>query len=176
MSPFEKAFKHVIGVEGGYSNHEADSGGATKYGITLQTLRDYNNDQTLTEKEVKNLALEESQAIYYSKYWKPLRLDEIQDELALLIFDQGVNRGLHSATMNVQQSLNQVRDEKIAEDGIMGPNTIEALKDANPKSFSVEFFKQSQLDYARIVESDPSQAVFIEGWLHRTHRMLDIIV
>ena len=39
MSDYNRAFEYAVGNEGGYSDHPADRGGKTKYGITESTLR-----------------------------------------------------------------------------------------------------------------------------------------
>src|SRR6056297_511042 len=39
MARFDSIFNHIVDLEGAYSNHSADTGGKTKFGITEATAR-----------------------------------------------------------------------------------------------------------------------------------------
>lgn len=88
MSFFPQAFAIIIGEEGGYSNDPADPGGETKYGISK---REYPN------LDIAQLTLEQAQDIYQRDYWSPLNCDSHGWEMALVLFDCGVNQGVSAA-------------------------------------------------------------------------------
>lgn len=167
---FDKAFEDVIGVEGGYSNHPDDRGGPTNFGITQDVLASYRG-KPVTENDVKNLSLNEAKMIYRARYWNPLGCDHIKSTiLASILFDQGVNRGITAAAKTMQMCLN------VKVDGMIGPKTIEAINAQQGKNLAVAFIFASQESYARIVQNNHSQAVFLVGWLRRTHKLFEMVL
>jgi lysozyme family protein len=76
-----------------FENDPQDPGGATKFGVTLNELRSYRNDNTLTAHDVANLTLEDVKPIYFNDFWKKMRCDELPVGVDLIVFDYGVNAG-----------------------------------------------------------------------------------
>lgn len=123
--------KDLIELEGGYVNHPNDSGGATKYGITLNVARFYGFTG-----DIKDLSEETAFQIYNAKYWAPLRLDKVIEFSHLLakeLFDTAVNCGPGTSVLFLQRCLNAFNaqgilypDSKL--DGIMGEKTLANLK------------------------------------------------
>ena len=70
MTPFERALQHTLGIEGGFSADAADSGGATRWGITEAVAREFGY-----QGEMKDLPLEFAADVYRQKYWNLLQLD-----------------------------------------------------------------------------------------------------
>lgn len=62
-SKFEMLFKYILMVEGGFSNHKHDKGGATNYGIINSVAKKYGYD-------VEKLTIEQAKEIYYKDYYK----------------------------------------------------------------------------------------------------------
>jgi len=130
MNTFEKALKHTLGIEGGFSDDRRDSGGATRYGITEKVARAFGYEGLMSE-----LPLDLAKRIYKEQYWDIIRLDEvaaIAPEVALELFDTGVNCGQARAVQFLQRSLNlfnnnasQYADLEV--DGLIGRNTLTAL-------------------------------------------------
>ncbi|MDO5089873.1 MAG: NlpC/P60 family protein, partial [Leptotrichiaceae bacterium] len=86
---FEKIFKYLTDVEGVYSNHKNDKGGATKYGIIEAEARKYGYKGNMRE-----LPLETAKEIYKNKYFYGNKLDKINDDrVALSVCDWIVNSG-----------------------------------------------------------------------------------
>src|SRR5690606_7789917 len=75
---FNEALEHVLQVEGGFVNHPADKGGATKFGITRATLAAWRTRPVSVE-DVQRMNREEAAAIYRKRYWDYMRLDAIED-------------------------------------------------------------------------------------------------
>jgi len=169
VSDFDDSFAHVLGVEGDYSNNPFDSGGPTKYGITQDTLSSYRG-KPCYEADVKNLSLNEAKMIYRARYWNTLNLDDINNnDLATVIFEQAVNRGAVTAAKQIQNLCG------VKEDGMIGPKSIESINLKPPLGLAFKFICASQESYCRIVQKNPTQAVFITGWIKRTHKLLDLI-
>lgn len=88
MSFFLQAFAIVVEEEGAYVNDPADPGGETKYGISK---REYPN------LDIAQLTLAQAQEIYQRDYWNALDCDAYPWEMALVLFDCGVNQGVSAA-------------------------------------------------------------------------------
>lgn len=162
MSNFERAFAEVIGFEGNYSNHPADKGGETKYGISK---RAYPNV------DIANLTLEGAKGLYWLDYWNKLTLALINDDdVACEIFEQAVNMGRTQAVLHLQRSLTLNRFPTTA-DGLMGPLTISRTNAAVSQGRKVPLLKCLNgfqfIRYLEIVENNPEQSVFFVGWLKR---------
>lgn len=163
---FEKAFKEVIGIEGGYVNDPTDRGGETKYGISKRAYPDL---------DIKNLTLSKAMQIYKRDYWDhfKLNIEEIEDyEIQLEVFDTAVNMGPVTAGEIFQKSLNVLnRNGKnfpdVEVDGWVGKNTLWAYRTVNKKIFLKVLNGFQFMRYVEIVKSNPSQERFFNGWMKR---------
>lgn len=159
---FNKIFDYILLVEGGYSNHPLDNGGATKYGIIERVAREHGY-----KGDMKELSKEIAKSIYYEDYYLKNKLDNILNtKVALSIFDFAVNCGNVTAKKKVQIALNNL-GFKLVVDGILGIKTISALNDVDVDKFLNEYHTQQKLYYHRIVKKNPSQIYFLKGWLNR---------
>lgn len=136
MKTVQQLISGVIEREGGaqYTDHAEDSGGPTKYGVTLRTLAKWRSS-VLTADDVRNLSEEEARQIYLSRYWYRPGFDKIapiSHFVARELLDTGINMGPATAVTFLQRTLNlfndrqrHYRDMKV--DGYAGPVTREAL-------------------------------------------------
>jgi lysozyme family protein len=90
---YPTAIKSVLAHEGGYTNHPADPGGPTNWGITIADARMYWKS-TATAADVKAMPLSVAQDIYKKRYWDAQRCDELPAGLDYSVFDYGVNSGI----------------------------------------------------------------------------------
>lgn len=132
MTPaFERAFKKLLGIEGEYSNHPDDSGGATRWGVTEFLARRYGY-----QGEMRHYPLEQARHVYEKEFWDRLRLEEVAAlsfPIADEMFDTEVNTPAGTAVVFLQRSLNALnrgehdyQDVKV--DGRMGPATLAVLR------------------------------------------------
>lgn len=162
---FDKAFKLVLGAEGGYSNDKADRGGATNFGITQYTYDAWNNKHKMVRSSVKNIKLTEVKEIYETEYWVPAGCQKLSTKLAIVHFDSAVNHGVSKANKLLQRSVG------VKEDGKIGPKTIAAIN-ALPEGVVIEDYIAVRIDfYHDIVTNDLSQTRFLKGWLNRVARL-----
>jgi lysozyme family protein len=56
-------------------------------------------------------------------------------------------------------------------DNIMGAKTIKAINSMNAQELFNVYQQNRREHYIRIVKQDPTQKVFIKGWLDRVDRM-----
>lgn len=171
---FYEALDHVFRDEGGFVENKFDNGGATKYGITLKTLREHKNDPTLEVKVLEAMGQETAGEIYLKNYYEPLGLIPCRNRLAcILIFNQAVNRGVAAVKDDLQSILGIKLNPSY-------PNIIDLLNFYNDESdkvpmmnigFALDFLVRSQEHYIAIVKNNPKMSVFLFGWLARTHRL-----
>lgn len=60
-----------------------------------------------------------------------------------------------------------IPDAKLEVDGVVGDKTISAINKATPEQLKA-IANELEAYYRRLVEKDPSQARFLNGWLKRT--------
>ena len=171
----DKLIDDLIRREGGYSNHPADRGGPTNWGITEQVARawGYLGD-------MKALPRSAAVTIYKNRYWSGPKFDQVAaicpaigDEL----FDTGINMGVATAGKFLQRALNVLNRgasdyPDIGTDGAVGPMTLHALEGFMKKRGAAggEVLRKA-LDglqcarYVEIAEGNPSQESFAYGWL-----------
>lgn len=151
----------IIDREGGFVNDPADTGGATKYGITIATLANWRG-HPVTVEDVQNLTVDEARSIYSKMYILDHKIDKIPTSmLQSNIIDYGVMSGPKTAIMNVQAILG------LKTDGVLGPVTLKAILSTDLRKLNNELVKRRILNYARIVQNQPKKLKFLYGWLKR---------
>ena len=95
-SSFDACLARVLAHEGGYTNHPADPGGPTNFGITIADYRRYVKPLA-TAADVRVMTLDEAKAIYRARYWDALACDDLPAGVDYAVFDYGVNSGVARA-------------------------------------------------------------------------------
>lgn len=81
--------------EGGWSNHKADPGGATMFGITQAVYDAWRQSRGLSKISVRNISLSEAKLIYRQQYWKPtVETFQLFPGVDLAVYDASVNSGV----------------------------------------------------------------------------------
>ncbi len=126
----------IIAREGGYVNDPDDPGGATKFGITIATLRglgiDLDGDGTVTAGDVKRLTHAQARDIIIEHYFRRPQIDALPEALQATVFDMQVNAGAQAIRL-LQRLLGEL-GEPVAIDGVIGPQTIGAARRAHEKA------------------------------------------
>lgn len=171
----ERLIDAVLDREGGYSNHPADRGRETCFGITSAVARANGYDGPMR-------ALPEStaRAIYRRLYWVRPRLDAVAvlaPAVAAELFDTGVNMGPAVAASFLQRVLNALNRgagdyPDIAVDGQIGAATLVALRRflarRGPGGAAVLLKAIEALQgerYLALAERRPADEAFLYGWL-----------
>lgn len=161
---FDKALQAVLGMEGGYSSHPADRGGATRYGVTEAVARKHGYTGSM-----KDLPLRTAVAIYRKDYWTPFGLDEIPNhDIAAFLFDCAVNHGGGGMARIAQRAV--AHRIPIAVDGKWGPQTraaIGQLARTYPTNLLGALKVERGRTFIALAEKSPSQRAFLWGWLKR---------
>ena len=125
---FDTAFDRLIGHEGKFTDDSKDRGNwttgvigkgqckGTKYGISAMTYPDL---------DIRNLTLDQAKAIYKRDWWDRINADDLHPAIVFQVWDFAVNAGMGTAKRKLQKAVN------VAEDGIIGPMTIKAIKKAD---------------------------------------------
>jgi lysozyme family protein len=128
MKTVQQIAMEIVAREGGYVNDPDDPGGATKYGVTLGTMQriglDLDGNGRINEADVKRLTRDKARDIFVEHYFKGPRIDELPPVLQASVFDMYVNTGANAVRI-LQRLLNDM-GQRIAIDGAVGPQTIEA--------------------------------------------------
>ena len=168
MNTFDKAFQKTMQVEGGYVNHPDDPGGATKFGITQETAY-----RLGYRKDISKLTLDKAKELYKNNYWNNLGYDEIDNEdIAIEMFDQAVNMGPANANKNLQKSYNLLAvplgKNQIAEDGVIGPNTLAAVNSLSKQTALFNLLNGYQImHYIKLAEAKNHYKTFLAGWINK---------
>ncbi len=172
MNAFQRAFAHTIGLEGGYVNNPDDPGGETIFGITRRDHPDL--------WETGRPTLEQAQQRYRDQYWTPINVDGIAGisiEVAMELFDTGVNVGPGTAAKWLQRSLNACNRNQqdysdITVDGGIGPASIAALRsfyrrwEGQADAIMLRALNVLQgAYYFELAETNVKYETFFNGWL-----------
>ena len=165
----------VIGREGGFSNHPADRGGATRWGVTEAVARahGYRGDMRAYPRD-------EAALVYRRLYWLRPGFDRVADHAPLVaaeLFHTGVNMGPAVAAGFLQRALNALNRgagdyADIPVDRRIGDRTIAALRGfvarRGPEGEKVLLKAIEALQgerYLRLAEERPANEAFLYGWL-----------
>jgi lysozyme family protein len=156
---WEKSFAQMIRSEGGFVNHPSDPGGATNWGVTKKVWEDWVGHQ-VTVDDMKQLTQEQVKPLYFEKYWKPVKGDDLPIGVDFLVFSFGVNAGTGRATKTLQTALGVVAD------GAIGPNTMAKIQAADAKDL-IEKFSNTKTAFYKSLNTF---GTFGKGWLNRVER------
>lgn len=163
MADFKKYAPKLLRLEGGFVNHPDDRGGITNCGITIQTYREYcGQDKTI--KDLQNMSYGTWEKIMKNGHWDKCKADMIENQqLAEIIVDWCVNSG--SVGIRKVQEIVGCKP-----DGIVGTITLSLINAADAEALFDRIWKARQQFYINIVKKNPSQKVFMNGWMNRLNQ------
>lgn len=172
MADYLLAYNQVLQNEGGYVNDPDDPGGETYKGVTRKFFPKWEGWTTidLLKKQSgfpKNLdsdtELQESVKTFYEvQFWSRIKGDDITDQdVATSIFDFAVNAGVTTSASLAQMVVG------VAADGIIGPQSIEAINKYNVELFLAKFTLAKIARYIHIVQKRPKSKKYFYGWIRR---------
>jgi lysozyme family protein len=156
-SSYDDALARLLVHEGGYTNHPADPGGPTNFGITIYDYRKYVKPDA-TAADVRAMKLSEAKGIYRAKYWDAQRCDELPAGVDYAVFDYGVNSGIGRSGKVLRRVL------KIADNtGVIADTVIAAAHAADAKALIVAICDER----LRFLQGLRTWGVFGAGWGRR---------
>lgn len=148
MAPFDAAFAELVNpnLEGGFSNDPSDNGNwtggargvgtlkGTKWGVSAAAFPDL---------DIANLTIVQARSIYLG-WWNELQCPAVPAPLASALFKIAVNEGRHEAILLLQAAL------EVAEDGVIGPQTISKANTIETSYAVSMLVAQSLMRYTRL--------------------------
>lgn len=155
---FDTAFTALLKHEGLYSDHAADPGGKTMYGITEAVAREvgYRGD-------MRELPLDLAKRIYKDRYWDTVKAEQLPPAVRYVVFDAAVNSGPGQAAKWLQRALG------VADDGVIGPRTLAAANAANPDALKMRMLGQR----LRFMAGLSNWPAFSRGWAIRIASLME---
>jgi lysozyme family protein len=174
----------IVAREGGYVHDRDDPGGATKFGVTLGTMRrlglDLDRDGQVTVADVRKLNRAQAAEIFIGHCFTRTKVADLPEILQATVHDMYVNAG--SNAVRILQRL--VRDMRIdvAVDGVIGPKTIAAARlaaEAAPDHLADAYgIARRNCDYA-LADARPASRKFARrpyggkgGWIVRAEEFI----
>ena len=155
---FDQAFDILLKHEGGFSDHAADPGGKTRFGITEAVAREagYRGD-------MRELPLDLAKRIYKDRYWDAVRANELPEAVRYAVFDAAVNSGPRQAILWLQRAVG------VKDDGVIGPVTLAAVRAADPEQLVRRMLAQR----LRFMTGLPNWPAFGRGWARRVADLME---
>lgn len=159
--------------EGGWNgNAKTEPGGASNYGISMTTYADYKG-RDVTFDELRKISNEEIHDVYYEKYFKAAKLDQIKPERqksAIAIADILVNRP--AATKRYAKSSLGLKADATDQEMVDEINKLDSSKETK---FLTTYLSKVRDGYAEIGEKQPSKAALVPGWNKRVDKLAQTI-
>lgn len=145
---FDLFIERLLAHEGGYVNHPNDPGGETNWGIAKRSYPHVN---------IRKLTRPQAIAIYRRDFWDRVQGGQLPPEVAFQALDAAVNHGVGQAVRWLQRAAG------VADDGVIGPVTLAALRCVPPADLLLRF-NAERLDFYTRLATWPS---FGKGWVRR---------
>lgn len=153
---FDASLELVFKEEGGFQDDPNDRGnrlpdgrkGCTNMGITQAAWEEYVG-QKVTMDDMKALTKDDAKIFYKKRYWDVIKGDILPIGVDYAVFDTAVNMGTARAVKLLQRALG------IGEDGLIGPETLTAIDQLNPRTLCTDYcdarlaFYQQLPDFGR---------------------------
>jgi len=173
---FLTALNTILQKEGFYSNIKSDTGGETYQGISRNNWPNWpgwqivdknkplKQNQKIDSSELKTMVA----AFYKVNFWNKIQADQFKNvSVATLVFDHAVNAGTGSAIRLLQNVLNNNFNANLKIDGVIGPKTLQAVNSSDQVKLFASYKLARENFYRNIVSNNPSQNIFLTGWLNR---------
>lgn len=187
MTVFEAAHAHVAAHEGGLSDHTADPGGITNYGISIKFLQGIATTQDgrdtlerigvrlpVTRQTILEMTPERARSLMRWQFWIKPKLDELPPLIAVVLYDLGVNAGMGRSALLLQEAINTVAGRDLIDRPAanVGPKTrqyAQVMADAGKElQLALTALDKRANWYRNLADIKPTSAVFLKGWLRRT--------
>jgi lysozyme family protein len=186
MAAVEDIAREIVKREGGYVNDPDDPGGATKFGVTLGTLRrlglDITKDGQVDTRDVRALGEDHAVRIFVEHYFTKPRIDQLPQVLQASVFDMYVNAG--SNAVKILQRLLGEFGEDVSVDGVLGPQSIGAahrVYKSAPDTLADAYGIARRNYYYRLADRRPASRKYARrrdggkgGWITRAEQFISV--
>ena len=159
VTSFDDCFERLMVNEGGHSfrSNAADPGGETMYGITTRVARKWGYAGAM-----QDLPQQVAKEIAKAWYRTPHRCDALPPAIAFHVFDAAYHGG--NPVQWLQATVGATPD------GIVGPNTIAAVRAHDPAALVLGFTRR-RLEYLTKLKNWPDNG---RGWALRLVRNMEV--
>ena len=179
MQTVREIAEEIVAREGGYVNDPDDPGRATKYGVTIGTLRrlglDLTGDGLVDTADVQRLTRSHAVDIFVRHYFEQPRIGEMPVALQPSLFDMYVNAGGNA--VKILQRLLRAMDFAVSVAGVLGPQTLGAAREAavpSPDLLRDAYGVARRNYYFRLADQRPASRKYARtraggkgGWIKR---------
>ena len=131
-------------------------------GVTRATYEDYIG-LSVSIDVIKALTQEDVEPIYRSRYWNKCQADSLPSGIDWMVFDWAVNSGPKRASQALQRAVGSIAD------GVIGPNTLDAVARCNEVDTIDKIHAEREIFYRSLRTFD----VFARGWLRRNDETME---
>jgi lysozyme family protein len=162
---FDEAFERLIDHEKGFQDDPNDRGNwtsgkigqgelkGTKYGVSAMSY---------PGEDIRNLTLTRSKQLYMRDFWGPAGCDLVPEQVKFPLFDAAVHTSAPGRPTTAIRMLQRALG--VHDDGVIGPQTMQAISHAHPYRLAMRFHGQ-RLDH---LNNNPEQwASYGRGWAQR---------
>ena len=174
----------IVAREGGYVNDPDDPGGATKFGVTIHTMRrlglDLTHDGVVDAGDVRARSREDAIRIFIDHYYHQPGIARLPDTLQASVFDMYVNAGANA--VKILQRLLREMGQEVDIDGLIGPQTVSAAEAATrtaPDHIADAYGIARRNYYFRLADGRPASRNFARtraggkgGWIRRAEEFI----
>jgi lysozyme family protein len=175
----------IVEREGGFVDHPDDPGGATKYGVTIHTMRrlglDLDGDGDIDTADVRRVTIDRATDLFIDHYFRRPGIDRLPPDLQPGVFDMQVNAG-DAAGRLLQGLLNRADGAGLVVDGVIGPATAEAAARAQDRMGDLladAYAIERREFYYRLADRRPKLRAFARrrdggkgGWIRRAEEFM----
>jgi len=184
MKSVREIAEEIVVREGGYVNDPDDPGGATNFGVTIHTMRrlglDLDRDGDVDVADVRRLSRAQAVDIFVRHYFEKPGIGNLPEMLQPSVFDMYVNAG--SGAVRILQRLLRQMGHRVAVDGVIGPQTIEAARAAEhaaPSHLADAYGIARRNYYFRLADKRPASRKYARtraggkgGWIRRAEEFI----
>ena len=184
MKSVDEIATEIVAREGGYVNDPDDPGGATKYGVTIGTMKrlglDLNRDGRVDTADVKALTRAQAAGIFKEHYFRRPGIEKLPAPLHATVFDMYVNAGANA--VQILQRLVTRMGFPTSDDGLIGPRTIAAVQAAAaaaPRHITDAYGIERRNYYYAIADARPASRKYARrkdggkgGWITRAEEFI----
>ena len=157
------------------TNDPRDPGGQTAWGISRRYWPLWEGwalvDNSITSGPQFEQTVRDFYWANYGALWvlAPVRVRAV-------LVDTAVNMGKLYAGQLMQYSLCRLAQSDYVDiDGVLGPQTREALRHADHSGLAFTMCALRQAEYNRRARRDPDKRVFLSGWLNRVGALMEVL-
>ncbi|SLN70343.1 holin-associated N-acetylmuramidase [Ruegeria meonggei] len=184
MQTVRRIATEIVAREGGFVDDPDDPGGATKFGVTIHTMRrlglDLSGDGHIDRSDVRLLSKSQAVDVFVRHYFEQPRLGLLPEVLQDSVFDMYVNAGAQA--VKILQRLLQDMGFGVTVDGLVGPETAQACQSAavpEPMALRDAYGVARRNYYFRLADRRRSSRKYARsraggkgGWIRRAEKFI----